>query len=602
MTFRRFGAVLIAAWIAVLFGCSEQASEVPPVTTAESPPAAAAETPGASEPASEQAVVDTMPAARPNIVLILADDLGYSDIGAFGGEINTPNLDALAGAGMMLTNFHVAPTCSPTRAMLLSGADNHKAGLGTMNGMQSPEQKGQPGYEAYLNYDVVTFVQLLRDADYHTYMSGKWQLGYEEGLFPPDRGFEEAYWLMHGGASHFADMKGLVSDAPKALYFENRVPIETLPEDFYSSKNYTDKMIEYIDKNRADDEPFFLYAAYTAPHWPLHAPDDYIAKYEGVYDVGYVVIRAQRIKRMRELGLIGADQVPAPQHPEWPSWDSLNAEQQALEVRRMQVYAGMVEALDHHIGRLVAHLRETGEMDNTIIMFMSDNGAEGANPADLSDNESWLQTDFDNSRGNMGRPDSYISYGPGWAHVGATPFSLYKSFPSEGGLISPSFVVFPGQVEAGTRSAAFATVLDVAPTLLELAGVDHPAPHYKERAAHAMEGTSMLDLLQEAQSAVHGPDYVFGLELFNRRVLHQGDWKLLYLNKPWGKDDWAMYNLADDPAEQHDLSGSNAEKYGEMLALWEGYVERNNVVVFEGLEMRFSNGKTHYDLPAEPSR
>ncbi len=586
MTIGQFKGLFAASIVAALLGCSEQEPAQEPVAATPS-----------KRPAEIQAQVDE----RPNIVLIIADDLGYSDMGAFGGEINTPNLDALAAQGKMLTNFHVAPTCSPTRAMLLSGADNHKAGLGTMNGMESPEQKGQPGYETHLNFDIVTFVQLLRDSGYHTYMAGKWQLGYEEGLFPPDRGFEEAYWLMQGGGSHFADMTGLAASSPKSLYFENRESIDTLPEDFYSSKNYTDKMIEYIDKNRADDTPFFVYAAYTAPHWPLQAPEEYIEKYAGVYDVGYDVIRAQRIKRMRELGIIAEDLVPAPQHPEWPSWDSLNAEQQALEVRRMQVYAGMVEALDHNIGRLVSHLRETGEIDNTIIMFMSDNGAEGANPADLSDNQDWIRTDFDNSRENMGRTGSYISYGPGWAHVGATPFSLYKSFPSEGGLISPSFVVMPGQVEAGSRSAAFATVLDVAPTLLELAGVEHPAPRYKERQVHALEGTSMLGFLRDERNEVHDEDYVFGLELFNRRMLRQGDWKLLYLNKPWGKSDWALYNLADDPGEQHDLTTDKPKKYSEMLALWDRYVQTNGVVVFEGLEMRFSNAKTHYDLPVEPS-
>ena len=268
----------------------------------------------------------------------------------------------------------------------------------------------------------------------------------------------------------------------------------------------------------------------------------------------------------------------------------------------MQVYAGMVEALDHHIGRLIGHLRETGEIDNTIIMFMSDNGAEGANPVDLADNETWFLTDFDNSRENMGHTGSYISYGPGWAHVGATPFSLYKSFPSQGGMISPSFVVFPGQVERGTRSDAFATILDVAPTMLELAGVEHPAPRYKDRDVHALEGTSMLGMLRGERTDVHAADYVFGLELFNRRMLRQGEWKLLYLNKPWGKEDWAMYNLTDDPAEQNDLTDSNPEKYGEMLTLWDQYVENNGVVVFEGLEMRFSNGKTHYALPTEPSQ
>ncbi len=313
---------------------------------------------------------------RPNILLIIADDLGYSDLGVFGGEISTPNLDALAGAGRMLTNFHVAPTCSPTRAMLMSGTDAHRAGLGAMNGLWSEQQKGKPGYEGFLNKDIVTFVRLLKEAGYHTYMSGKWQLGYEDGYYPLDRGFEEAFWLKFGGASHFSDMRGITEYGEDAYWGEGREQLQALPDDFYSSDYFTDKMIEYIEKNRADGKPFFGYAAYTAPHWPLQAPQEYVDRYEGVYDAGYDGIREKRIERMRAAGLIGAGQTPAPQHPEWPGWEDLNEEQKKLEVRRMQLYAAMVEALDENIGRLIRYLKDSGEYENTFILFFSDNAQE----------------------------------------------------------------------------------------------------------------------------------------------------------------------------------------------------------------------------------
>ena len=542
---------------------------------------------------SDQAATDkTDP--RPNILLIIADDLGYSDLGVFGGEINTPNLDALAGAGKLLTNFHVAPTCSPTRAMLLSGADAHHAGLGTMNGLWSEEQKGKPGYEGYLNNQIVTFVRLLRDAGYHTYMSGKWQLGYEDGYFPLDRGFEQAFWLQHGGASHFSDMAGITEHPAVAYWAEGRERLETLPDDFYSSAYFTDRLVDYIENNRADGKPFFAYAAYTAPHWPLQAPQEYIDKYEGVYEGGYDAIRNQRIERMRATGLIKAGQVPAPQHPEWPSWEELTDEQKKLEVRRMQLFAAMVDALDVNIGRLIQYLKDAGEYDNTFILFFSDNGAEGNNPYDIYTNPVWAPANFDNSYDNMGKPGSYVSTGPGWAHVSNTPFQMYKGFPTQGGLVSPTIAVFPDRIKAGSRSDTFATILDVAPTLLELADVTHPAPEFQGNRVQPLIGESLYPHLLDHQTTVHDPDYIYGLELFNRRMIRQGDWKLLWINKPWGKDGWALYNLEADPGEQNDLAQSRPEKLQEMLLLWEQYVEENDVFVFEGLKIRFTNGKTHY--------
>lgn len=533
-------------------------------------------------------------APPPNILLILADDLGYSDLGVLGGEINTPNLDALARAGKLLTNFHVGPTCSPTRAMLFSGADTHRAGLGTMNGMQSEEQLGLPGYEGFLNKQMITLPRLLREAGYHTYMAGKWQLGYQDGHYPLDRGFDRAFWLKHGGASHFSDMRGIMEPQAVAYWAEGRERLESLPDDFYSSVHITDKLIEYIDGNRGDGKPFFAYAAYTAPHWPLQAPQEYIDKYEGVYAGGYDPIRRQRVKNMSAAGLIKAGSTPAPRHPEWPDWEALSDEQKKLEVRRMQLYAAMVEALDDNIGRLIQYLQDAGEYDNTFIMFFSDNGAEGNNPQDLGTNPQWVPANFDNSYENMGKPGSYVSTGPGWAHVSNTPFHLYKAFPTQGGLLAPAIAVFPGRIEADSRSDAFATVLDVAPTFLQLANMPRPPEEVDGRRMQSLTGASLLPLMTGKEAEVHSSDYVYGIELFNRRMIRQGDWKLLWLNRPWGESDWGLYNLAEDPGEQNDLSQARPEKLAQMLTLWEGYVAANGVKVFPEIKLRFSNGKAHY--------
>lgn len=529
----------------------------------------------------------------PNILLILADDLGYSDLGVLGSEINTPNLDALAGAGKLLTNFHVGPTCSPTRAMLLSGADAHRAGLGTMNGMQSEEQLGQPGYEGFLNKQMLTLPRVLREVGYHTYMAGKWQLGYQDGYYPLDRGFDRAFWLKHGGASHFSDMRGILEQQAVAYWAEGRERVESLPDDFYSSVYITDKLIEYIDGNRGDGKPFFAYAAYTAPHWPLQAPQEYIDKYEGVYASGYDPIRRQRVKNMTAAGLMKAGSTPSPRHPQWPDWEALSDEQRKLEVRRMQLYAAMVEALDDNVGRLIQYLKDAGEYDNTFILFFSDNGAEGNNPHDLATNPDWVPGHFDNSYENMGKPGSYVSTGPGWAHVSNAPFHLYKAFPTQGGLLAPAIAVFPDKIEAGSRSDAFATVLDVAPTLLQLANAPSP-PEIDGRRMQSLVGASLLPLMAGKEAEVHSSDYVYGIELFNRRMIRQGDWKLLWLNQPWGESDWGLYNLAEDPGEQHDLSHARPEKLAQMLALWERYVDANGVKVFPEIKMRFSNGKNHY--------
>ena len=569
--------IICLACLPLILSCSDRNSEN------------TSETKVSSEQA-EQRVEDS----RPNILLIIADDMGYSDLGVFGSEISTPNLDSLARSGKVLTNFHVGPTCSPTRSMLLSGTDAHRAGLGTMNGMQSPEQDGQPGYEGFLNKQIVTFVSLLKESGYHTYMAGKWQQGYKEGYYPPDRGFEQSFWLKQGGASHFSDMKGIVESSPVAYWAEGREQLDTLPDDFYSSVYFTDKLIEYIDQNQADSLPFFAYAAYTAPHWPLQAPQGYVDKYDGVYDVGYDVIRNKRIERMRATGLITTHQTPAPRHPEWPSWEELGDEQKKQEARRMQLYAAMLDALDENIGRLIQHLKDIGEYENTFIMFFSDNGATGNNPHDLETNPTWVPANFDNSYDNMGKPGSYVTTGPGWAHVSNTPFHMYKGFPTQGGIVSPTIAVYPEKIKARTRSDAFATVLDIAPTILELANIVHPAPEFQGRRVHPMTGNSLLSLLLDQQANVHSDDHVYGIELFNRRMIRQGDWKLIWINKPWGKNDWALYNLAEDLGEQNDLAETNPDKLKDMLLLWEQYVADNSVFVFPDLKLRYSNTKSHY--------
>ena len=311
-----------------------------------------------------------------------------------------------------MTNFKVGPTCSPTRGMLLSGTDNHRNGLGTMNGMASAEQLGQPGYETYLNRHVVTFMTLLKDAGYHTYMAGKWQQGYSAGHFPLDRGFERAYWLMSGSGNHFADPGSIFGDRRQIYYREDHEEQKEFPERHYSANTQTDKLIEYIDSNRQDGKPFFAFASFTTPHWPLQAPDEYIEKYDGMYNAGYETIREARIERMRELGILKPDAVPAPLHPSFSAWQDLSDEMRQREIRRMQVYAAMVDIMDENVGRLVAYLQREGLYDNTVILFFSDNGAEGNDPGVLNASGNFRLEAFDNSLENIGRRGSFAFRAP----------------------------------------------------------------------------------------------------------------------------------------------------------------------------------------------
>ncbi len=514
-------------------------------------------------------------AQRPNILVLLADDLGYSDLGFLGSEIRTPHLDALAASGTVLTNFHVGPACSPTRAMLLTGVDTHPAGLGSMSGEGDVRQYGQPGYEGFLTDRVVTVARLLQDAGYATAMVGKWHLGEWGPLGPHSRGFERSFVLPGAGASHFADAQRLGDTDVPAQYWEDGEPVG-LPADFYSSDFYTDRLIRYLDEAHAESRPFFAYAAYTAPHWPLHAKHEDIDRYRGAYDDGWDVLRERRVAGLVRAGVISSDVAAPPRLPFVRAWETLSTRERRLEARKMEIYAAMVENLDANIGRLLTHLKQIGEYENTLVLFFSDNGAEG-NPIEAAP---WTWKGHDNSLENMGRVGSYVSYGPGWAQATTAPFRLFKSFPTEGGTRVPAIAVLPGgdATTTGQRDV-FASVKDVVPTALEMAGVEHPGGSYRGRPVAELEGASMLAFLRGRAPAVHPDDYSMGWELFGRRALLQGNWKLVWLWEPYGSERWTLFNLAADPAETHDLSRQNPEKLQELLALWDDYAARNRIIL-----------------------
>jgi len=527
---------------------------------------------------------------RPNVLVIVVDDLGFNDLGIFGSEIKTPNIDALIREGVMLTNFHVAPTCSPTRAMLLSGTDNHIAGLGNMAEDTAANQQGHPGYEGFLNFRVAAMPELFQDAGYNTYMTGKWHLGLTEETSPAARSFDKSFAMLQGGAGHFANMLPIVGPGI-AIYREDGEPVDALPKEFYSTRFYTDRMIEYIDSGRTGGSPFFAYLAYSAPHWPLQAPQDSIAKYKGVYDAGYDVLREQRLQHLIDLGLVPTAVDPFPKMLREKSWEELNAEEQRYQARLMEIYAAMVDDIDVYIGKIIDHLKSIGEYDNTLIVFLSDNGPEAHHlEQGWPELEDWVEDCCDNSYENIGNADSYVWYGPNWGQAGNIPLRMHKGFTGQGGVQVPAFFHFPQAIRRNGSTAALTTVKDVMPTLLEFAGIEHPgAGKYREREVVSMQGRSMLPLLTGASDTIQQPGDYMGWELFGKRAIRQGDWKVIYLPQHNVRDGvippvvttgaWQLYNLAEDPTEMHDLAESHPEKLAEMIALWEDYVERNNVIL-----------------------
>ncbi|MEL6257068.1 MAG: arylsulfatase, partial [Bacteroidota bacterium] len=482
---------------------------------------------------------------RPNIVLILADDLGFTDLGCFGSEIRTPNLDKLALKGLRSTSFHTSPMCSPTRAMLLTGVDNHRNGYGTMEGDWAENQQGVRGYEGYLNFDVVTFPKLLQANGYHTSIAGKWHQAYpadDERLWPDKRGFDRSFCILQGGAGHFDDMQPMFSFYKRSLYFEDSSLIDSLPKGFYSSDFYTQKAIEYISESVEQNKPFFSYLAFTAPHWPLQVPDEYMDLYQGRYDEGYEALSAERLALGKKLGIIPENAPHQVLTQNVLGWNELSTGEKAKSSRTMEVYAAMVERLDANVGKLINHLRSINQEDNTLIIFMSDNGAEGNNIFNIVDTQEWVAKNFDNSLENMGRKNSYIFTGPSWAQTSSLPFKWYKGFSTEGGVRTPLIISYPKwKTYAGKISDEFISVKDLAPTLLDFTGIQHPDTVFEARKIYPMDGTSLLDWLEGKREYAHKPDKAHCWELYGRKAVLKGDWKAEFYDRPYGKNEWELY-------------------------------------------------------------
>lgn len=541
------------------------------------------------------------PRKSPNIVILLADDWGFTDVGAFGGEMATPHLDALAGQGMRFANFHVAGSCSPTRAMLQTGVINHRAGLGNMPETIPPAHLGRPGYETHLNNRVVTIAQLLRAAGYRTYLTGKWHLGHTPDTLPTARGYDRALALSQSGADNFEAKPNLLL-YQHADWTEDGKPAR-LPAHFYSSTLLVDRMIAYIDSEKASGRPFLASINFLANHIPIQATDADIARYRGRYDAGWTRLRSERRKGAIAKGVMPKD-VRMVSMATTRDWAGLSPAQRTQRTRAMEAYGAMATAMDREIGRLVAHLKASGDYENTIFVFLSDNGAEPTDPMEMSRASHWSARFFyDQSFDQQGRPGSLTAIGAGFASAAASPLRGYKFTASEGGLRVPMILAWPGNpaVQKGQVAGGFAHVTDVAPTLLTLAGLAPGRGTFEGRPVEPMTGRDLTPMLTGAAEAVHSEDQPLGYELSGNAVLFRGDYKLVRNLPPYGDGQWHLYNIMTDPGEVTDLATQQPRRFAQMQADYAAFAKANNVLAmpdgYNAPQQIFENARRGVMIP-----
>jgi arylsulfatase A-like enzyme len=532
------------------------------------------------------------PAPRPNILIILADDMGYSDIGCYGGEITTPNIDRLAANGLRFTQFYNNARCSPTRASLMTGLYPHQAGAGVLDG-----DLGLPGYRGHLVDHTVTIAEVLRGAGYHTFMSGKWHLGTRAPWRPLDRGFEQFYGILVG-VDHYFHPGGL---------FDEQTKVSSFPPDFYLTDAIGQRAVRYIDEHAAQkrEQPFFGYVAFTSPHWPLHAPAADIERYRGKYMCGWDVIREQRLARMKQLGIVTADtrlsarspaypgfgQGPTDTDEQTPAWNSLDEARQRDMDLRMAVYAAQIDRMDQNIGRIVAALEKDKLLDSTLILFLSDNGGCGEEGTfGFDGGPFWLQQRKRSAgqpiiKGAIGAADSYSSYGMCWANASNTPFRMYKHFVHEGGIATPLIAHWPAGMKSRgeIRTDVVGHVVDLLATCADVAGATYP-PQRDGHDVLPTEGESFRAALEGKPLSRQRPLF---WEHEGNRAVRDGKWKLV---SRYGHP-WELYDLSTDRAELNDVALKEPSRVQTMSQQYDAWAQRCGVLPFEQVAPRIEKPK-----------
>jgi arylsulfatase len=506
---------------------------------------------------------------RPNILFIVADDLGFTDLGSFGSEISTPTLDKLAFQGLRISNLHAGPACQETRAMLMASTGHARA-------IENRPQLEGGQRDNLLSRDWAIIPELLQEAGYATFVAGKWDLGWHEGYTPATRGFDRSFVQLGASSSFFRE----IFLTPFGLGFEDdgvRLEFDDLSEDFYVTDHYTDKMLEYLGEAE-EGKPWFAFMPYTAPHWPLQLPDDWLGKNAGQYDMGYDELREQRFRKALELGVIPANTSLESYESRAEPWSDLGADKQRRYSRAQEIYAGMVEHLDMSIGRVIDYLEKSGQLENTVVIFTSDHGAStgeyGVTSADrLPQGRGPTMPDWiDNRLENFGRTNSFVDHGRGFAEAATAPFREAKGSLNEGGLRAAGFAYYPTQVEAGGISHAYMTMMDFLPTFMEIAETKHPgAGTFRGREINGILGQSAWAHLTGQAESVHDDSYSVGWSRGGGGALIRGDYKVINTSLPGqqGATDWRLYDLVDDPGEHNNIAANHPEMIAEMVEEWE---------------------------------
>ncbi|MEM8981794.1 MAG: arylsulfatase [Pseudomonadota bacterium] len=512
---------------------------------------------------------------RPNFLIIVADDLGYSDIGVFGGEIDTPNLDRLAREGLRFARFYASPMCSTTRAMLLTGVDHHVVGYGNMPLYMRADQRGQPGYEGHLNERVATISSELLRMGYHTSIAGKWHLGKGENLSPAARGFRRSFVLEDAGGNHFN--RNDFRPAYQANYRRDG-KITDPPEQFYSSELFTTELIGFISEAIAEQRSFFSVLSFTAPHAPLQAPRSFIDKYRGRYDAGYAVTARRRLANLHTRGVFDKPLEEVRLKALQEDWDALSDAGKQSERRKMEVYAAMIDAMDKQIGRILSFAESKDVLRNTVVVFLSDNGASGIDRSNSERWQSWMhEMGLSNNLENIGSSTSSVFLGAEWASVSNTPFRLFKTFTTEGGIRTPAIIRMPNYDWPGTVTRAPVSVMDLAPTIVEMASQGQAgSAMYGGNVSH---GHSLLPALNDLELWPNFYDATYAFELNGRRAVFFGPWKYLYSPAPFGTGDWELYHVDLDPFETHNVRSSNPDIAIRLDEAWHRYVDSNGVLI-----------------------
>ncbi len=509
----------------------------------------------------------------PNIVLILVDDAALMDFGCYGGEAQTPNIDALANRGTVFTNYHTSPMCAPSRSMLLTGYDSHLTGIPNLPIFTPPEYASRPGYQGTLNQEVYTVAEHLKDYGYQNYVTGKWHLGHEDTNLPTKRGFDRSYILDASGADNYEQRPYLPTQSAKPPWYKDGEPTD-LPDDFYSSKNLVDEMIQFIKEEEHPNKPFFSFLSFQAIHIPIQVPKAYTEKYLDVYKNGWDPIRQQRFAKAKELGLIPNEAQLGPMLPVLRKWDNLSEEDQKYMTKKMAVNAGMLDAMDEHIGRYIDFLKAQGKYDNTIFIITSDNGPEASSAGDVTSMKFWLKSQgYHQDYDRLGEKGSYGYIGPEFASAAASPSAFFKFYAGEGGLRVP--LIFSGKgIPKETSQHAFSLVTDITPTILSLAGIAAP----KVPTAGPMTGRSLHKLLLGEQQEVYASNEPVGMEAAGHGALYKGDFKLVRNGRPYGDGLWRLHNLKNDPGEIVDLSQDEPQIFAELIKDYDAYTKKYGVL------------------------